>query len=1213
LERKRIFGLSTAEKERLSRRERPTLGFLLSWFGEAYTQTIFAAAVETARQQDTNLILFEAGRVTSPFEDSQYQVLCDLASPIRLDGLVVFTEGMDQFVEPPDMVCFLRTRYPEGMPLTSIGAVEGFPSVVADLKSGMVEVIDHLIEVHGCQQIAFIHGPQSQTAAVSLFEGYRLSLEKHGLPFDPSLVTPPGVWGQELGASAVHVLLDERKVNFQAIAGGDPEALGAMAELQRRGFRIPYDVAVVGYNDLDLSRFSTPPLTTVHRPVAETAQRAIQMLLEKLLDGLGENPAPEQLTLPTRAVLRRSCGCVPELVRNASTKVDSRTGGKDFHQAFTACKAQILEAVRQSAPEMWAASPPDRLVTLLDTFAREASGQTEGEFLLELEESLYRAKPTGDFLETWQETLSTLRSSLLPCFSGDRPAWQRGENLWQQGRVLIASQAAQQKTYEQARKQQDESLLREVSRALIATFEVTDLMDVLARELPRLGIPSCYLSLYEDPDQPAGQARLVLAYCDGQRAALPPHGPVFPARLLVPEEYLPQERQWVMLAEPLFFKSQPLGFVLFEVGPPEGEVYSALRGQISSALQGALLARRNIELYNEAVQARKSAEVANLLKSRFLNMVSHELRTPISLIAGLINMLEEPKREPRDPKQFQRDVEAIRASAQHLSHLIGDVLDLASSQAGELRLTFAPLDFRAVLAEVRLLAQPMAAEKGLAWKDDLPDELPLVYGDRTRLRQVVLNLVSNAIKFTHSGSVTMSVELRKHELTVRVTDTGIGIPPDEQELIFDEFRQSERTAQRGYGGIGLGLAISRRLVEMHGGRIGVHSSGEESSGSEFYFTLPVMDRPAQGLKPVSEGSRPVLLLTKDTGQAKSMREFLARGGFEVEELLVRDSPGWLEEAVAASPGALVLDYEPAAERGWELVQLLRENPETQDIPVLFYSFLADQKSGSFLELDYLTKPVGSAELARAMERFGIHQENCRTIMLVEDDPCLLDLHSRLVEERIPNCRLMKAANGRAALELMSQEQPDLVLLDLMMPEVDGFQVLESMRSHELTRSIPVIVLTGQVLDSVALERLRSGVVAVLGKGLFSAEEVLAQVEAALDRSKRMGSEAQRVVRRAMAYIHEHFAEDISRDDLARFCGVNERYLTRCFRQETGLTPIVYLNRFRIRQAKILLESGCTNVTEVALQVGFSDSSYFGRVFREEVGISPGAYQRGKHK
>jgi CheY-like chemotaxis protein len=452
--------------------------------------------------------------------------------------------------------------------------------------------------------------------------------------------------------------------------------------------------------------------------------------------------------------------------------------------------------------------------------------------------------------------------------------------------------------------------------------------------------------------------------------------------------------------------------------------------------------------------------------------------------------------------------------------------------------------------------------------------------------------------------------MEEAELTVRIRDTGLGIPLDEQESIFDEFHQSERTAQRGYGGIGLGLAISRRLVEMHGGRMGVRSTGEESSGSEFYFTLPTLQRPGLAAPPVQPSSRQVLLLTEDIGRAAAMRQHLTGRGFEVAELLVGDSTDWLEKTAAAAPGAFLLDYEPAAEQGWELVQLLKENPATQDIPVLFYSFLAGQEQGSFLELDYLTKPVGSAELAKAMERYGILDENCRTILIVEDDPCLLDLHSRLVQEHFPGCRLLEAGDGRAALEVMRREPPDLVLLDLMMPEVDGFQVLEAMRSRELTRSIPVIVLTGQILDSQAIERLRSGVVAVLGKGLFSAQEVLSQVEAALNRSKRLGSEAQRVVRRAMAYIHEHYADDISRDDLARHSGVSERYLTRCFRQETGVTPIVYLNRFRIQQAKILLESGQASVTEVALRVGFSDSSYFGRVFREEVGIPPGAYQRG---
>jgi YesN/AraC family two-component response regulator len=270
----------------------------------------------------------------------------------------------------------------------------------------------------------------------------------------------------------------------------------------------------------------------------------------------------------------------------------------------------------------------------------------------------------------------------------------------------------------------------------------------------------------------------------------------------------------------------------------------------------------------------------------------------------------------------------------------------------------------------------------------------------------------------------------------------------------------------------------------------------------------------------------------------------------------------------------------------------------------------DEANDPDLAFDYLTKPIGSADLVRAMERQGISEENCRSILVVEDDPCLLDLHARIVQSHVPGCRLIRAANGREALGAMELEQPDLVLLDLIMPEVDGFEVLETMRGRELTRNTPVIVLTGQVLTQEEIERLRSGVVAIMSKGMFSANEVLAQVEAALVRSKRLGSGAQRIVRMAMAYIHEHYSDDITREDLAKYTGVNERYLTRCFRQETGVTPIVYLNRFRILQAKALLVSGRTSVTEVALAVGFSDSSYFGRVFREEVGVPPGAYQRG---
>jgi AraC-like DNA-binding protein/response regulator of citrate/malate metabolism len=345
-----------------------------------------------------------------------------------------------------------------------------------------------------------------------------------------------------------------------------------------------------------------------------------------------------------------------------------------------------------------------------------------------------------------------------------------------------------------------------------------------------------------------------------------------------------------------------------------------------------------------------------------------------------------------------------------------------------------------------------------------------------------------------------------------------------------------------------------------------------------------------------------------------VHDHLVARGLEVEWLATADQADWLERAMVAPPGAIVLDYEPAADRGWELMQVLRQNPETQDIPVVFYALPDDLDQGAALTIDYLIKPVGNVDMARALQRQGFGPEMCdrsRTILVVDDDVTILDLHERVLKGLAPECHIVKAPGGRQALELMERKTPDLVLLDLMMPEIDGFAVLEAMRNQTQTREVPVIVVTAQVLSSQDMARLQRGVTAVLGKGLFSGAEVLAQVEAALRRSKRLGNEAQRVVRQAMAYIHEHYAEPLSREELASRVGLSDRYLTRCFRQETGVTPITYLNRYRSRQARTLLERGDLSVTEVAFATGFSDPNYFGRVFRAEVGVSPRAYQRGE--
>jgi YesN/AraC family two-component response regulator len=231
------------------------------------------------------------------------------------------------------------------------------------------------------------------------------------------------------------------------------------------------------------------------------------------------------------------------------------------------------------------------------------------------------------------------------------------------------------------------------------------------------------------------------------------------------------------------------------------------------------------------------------------------------------------------------------------------------------------------------------------------------------------------------------------------------------------------------------------------------------------------------------------------------------------------------------------------------------------------------------------------------------------VLIVDDDSEILALHARLVEEYLPSCRVLRAHNGREALEVMYASPPALVLLDLMMPELDGMGVLKAMQEDKRLQGIPVIVLTAQHLSQEEMERLNYEVVAVLSKGMFTTQETLIHIERALARHKRLGSDVQRLVRKVMAYIHENFTRALSRQELAAYAGVSERHLNRCFLQETGVAPLTYLNRYRIQQAKSLLEQGQLRVTEIMGMVGFSESSYFTRIFRREVGISPSEYKK----
>jgi signal transduction histidine kinase/AraC-like DNA-binding protein len=745
------------------------------------------------------------------------------------------------------------------------------------------------------------------------------------------------------------------------------------------------------------------------------------------------------------------------------------------------------------------------------------------------------------------------------------------------------------------------SRLSLLTASLQTALDETRIYEILAQHLLDMGIQLAMIVLFEaQEDEP-------LAWSILRNGTHPEHDPVRFATPFFPPTGLIKPDQPVQLAFiPLVDQAGQMGYVVFET--KHFDIYGAIVQQLGGAFNTAWL-------YRKATEGLRLAEEANRMKSRFLSTISHELRTPLNLIVGLSAMILQDNTDGLSPlpDAVRNDIRRIRAYSQHLGGLIGDVIDLATSDAGKLRLNYESVDLSQALQVVAESGSQLAADKGLSFEASFPETTPWVWGDPTRLRQVTLNLINNAIKFTTKGCVRLRVLDQGDTVTVEVRDTGIGILPTDQQAIYDEFWQSERSVAHGYGGLGLGLAISKRLIELHGGKISVSSSGEEGSGSTFSFSLPVVQPHLDELQ-LSEKSKPakqnVMVLTSQFETSERLCDELYQRGFSVHMLLIKTGQDLRSQVYDLQPKAIVLDISNNPEIGWETLKALKRNDDLAGIPVLLYS--SSPANEALLDLNHLSKHIEISELPPVIDQdwlmAGSIRSN-RTILVVDDEPNTLEMHARIVQAHSSGNRVLKARNGKEALQILHQEIVDLVLLDLQMPEMDGFEVLEVMRSMESLRKIPVIVLTGKSLTEADMSRLNQGVAAVLSKGLFSIDETISHISTALENKRKISEEAQRMVRLAIAYLHENYAEPLARRDIARHIGISEDHLTFCFRQELGTTPIEYLQRYRINQAKGLLKDTSQTITEIAQNVGFSDSGYFSRIFRRETGMTPEAYRR----
>jgi CheY-like chemotaxis protein len=363
-----------------------------------------------------------------------------------------------------------------------------------------------------------------------------------------------------------------------------------------------------------------------------------------------------------------------------------------------------------------------------------------------------------------------------------------------------------------------------------------------------------------------------------------------------------------------------------------------------------------------------------------------------------------------------------------------------------------------------------------------------------------------------------------------------------------------------------------------------------------------MELPSQ----LTETNNRIVLLTEKNKTVDQLSEFLKTRGFDIRIFQINEDGEWLSKIAQLLPSAVVLEEHLAVHEGWAIIGMLKRQIATENIPVFVYSLDLEENHGQILELNYLHKPLKLEQLSKELERVSASQDKPQTILVVDDDPGILDLHSRLVAQT--GRQVVTARNGREALARVEQQTPDLILLDLMMPEMDGFEVLDELRSRESTRDIPVIILTARLLSDADLERCNRGVATILGKGLFSTAETLGHIEAALTRHHTLNRATQQLIRKAMAYIHARYSEPLTREEIASHIGISADYLTDCFRQELGITPITYIRRYRLRQACELLRNSVHPITQIALMVGFSDSAHFTRTFQREVGSSPRAFR-----
>lgn len=648
-----------------SRKNRPALGIVTHQISGATAWWVGAA--EVARQQNCDLFILNAGDVVVSTAADRPDAVHHLIDPEHLDGLVLVQWWPNQQVFET-----FYERYYRPLPVVNLHRnYKGFPGVAVDNYQSMRALVRHLIENHGYRRLAYIGGLPDNPSAQARYAAYVDALAEYGIPLDENLVLP-GDFTVQSGTHAVRVLLDERalrpRLDFEVIvASNDVMAMAALEELQRRGIRVPLDVALTGFDDVVDSTYTMPPLTTVRMPNFEMGRMATKTLLAAIQG----QPVDEYTVVPGELIVRESCGCFVSPLADVGAAVriaqpggvpggppsgmpggvpGGPPGGSPGGPPVAPSPEQRMRAIAelsQSVEPEGQAPGTDWAAEMIGAFDAaifsppDAAHVSATHLLSVLYDTLRKLHIAGgDLTGLGRKILFTLRHVMQPTLT-EIPHMRRAEAVWQQAMAFVNDVAHQMQASQQHYGASYIDHLRAIGERLITTFEMTELLDLIARELPSLAIPGVYIALYTEPTRQL--ARLVLAYNAQGRNVSGVEGQVYRASHLLPEGVLPAERPAVMIVVPLYFQDTALGFALFEATSEQGEVYETLGRQISSALMGALLVQQQEEAQRDMDAARQRAQAAlsDLLTTRSISDRVRQAADPEAIMRVTLEALSQ--------------------------------------------------------------------------------------------------------------------------------------------------------------------------------------------------------------------------------------------------------------------------------------------------------------------------------------------------------------------------------------------------------------------------------------------------------------------------------------------------------------------------------------------------------------------------------------------